>query len=52
VIKGIHTRYTNEAADRLRQFEKPTLGSPRSWREHGAFSEQHHVANSGAFSRL
>src|SRR5262245_40368900 len=25
VIKGVHTRYTNEAADRLKQFDKPAL---------------------------
>jgi pimeloyl-ACP methyl ester carboxylesterase len=25
VIKGLHTRYTNDAADRLREFDKPAL---------------------------
>jgi pimeloyl-ACP methyl ester carboxylesterase len=25
VVKGLHTRYTNEAADRLNEFEKPAL---------------------------
>jgi pimeloyl-ACP methyl ester carboxylesterase len=25
IIKGIHTRYTNEAADRLGEFDRPAL---------------------------
>jgi hypothetical protein len=30
IIKGIHTRYTNEAADRLGEFDRPALIARRS----------------------
>jgi len=40
VIKGLHTRYTNEAADRLGEFDKPAL---LAWSRDDAFFKPAHA---------